>query len=144
MIVDMERNDLGRVSETGSVFVDPLRRVVPTPYCHQMVSVVHGELRPDATMAEVLAATFPCGSVTGAPKISAMSHIERLESSPRGAYCGSLLVARPGRLDSSVLIRTAEHSDGIATYGTGGGITWDSDPAAEWAETLVKATPITG
>jgi anthranilate/para-aminobenzoate synthase component I len=149
MIVDLERNDLGRVSEPGSVRVRPLAEVVPTPYCHQMVSVVRGTLREDVSMRDVLDATFPCGSVTGAPKISAMRHIARLEASSRGAYCGSLLVATAGRLDSSVLIRTAEieTSEGgkdRIRYGTGGGITYDSDPEQEWAETLLKAGPVSG
>lgn len=172
MIVDLERNDLGRVCRTGSVVVDPLFEVVTTPYCHQLVSRVRGELRPDAGMADLLAAAFPCGSVTGAPKIAAMQHIARLESSPRGAYTGSLLVAMPGRLDSSVLIRTADMvedgaadsepidapptapppggarrkgaSSWIVTWGTGGGITIDSDSAEEYMETLLKASPLLG
>jgi para-aminobenzoate synthetase/4-amino-4-deoxychorismate lyase len=159
MIVDLERNDLGRVCMTGTVTVDPLFEVVTTPYCHQLVSRVKGELRPDAGMADLLAAAFPCGSVTGAPKIAAMQHIERLEPSPRGAYTGALVVAMPGRLDSSVLIRTAEMTDAwegadtgdgpggsswAVTWGTGGGITIDSDPAEEYMETLLKASPLLG
>jgi para-aminobenzoate synthetase/4-amino-4-deoxychorismate lyase len=159
MIVDLERNDLGRVCRTGTVEVDPLFEVVTTPYCHQLVSRVKGELRPDAGMADLLAAAFPCGSVTGAPKIAAMEHIERLESSPRGAYTGALIVAVPGRLDSSVLIRTADMADEregadagdvagasswAVSWGTGGGITIDSDPAEEYMETLLKASPLLG
>jgi anthranilate/para-aminobenzoate synthase component I len=144
MIVDLERNDLGRVSEWDSVRVAPLTEIVPTPYCHQMVSTVRGTLREDVKLADVLRATFPCGSVTGAPKISAMDHISRLESSPRGAYCGALLVATQDHLDSSVLIRTAELDGDRIAYGTGGGITYDSDPKAEWEETLVKARPFLG
>lgn len=142
MIVDMERNDLGRVCEAGSIRVDPLLEVFATPYCHQLVSRVIGRLRPDTTMTELLEATFPCGSVTGAPKVAAMRLIEKLESSRRGVYTGSLLVAMPGRLDSSVLIRTLEYDGVNARWGTGGGITIDSDPAEEWREALLKTWPV--
>lgn len=144
MIVDLERNDLGRVCVPGTISVDPLYEVVPTPYCHQLVSTVRGTLRGDARAVDVISATFPCGSVTGAPKISAMRHIAGLERSARGAYCGALLVAVPGRLDSSVLIRTASVRGRMLEYGTGGGITYDSDPEAEWEETLLKARPLLG
>ena len=144
MIVDLERNDLGRVCVPGSVAVDPLFRVESTVYCHQAVSRVSGLLRPECGIGDVLAATFPCGSVTGAPKIAAMRIIERLENSPRGAYTGSLLVAVPGSLDSSVLIRTLEGAGERVQYGTGCGITVDSDPASEWEESVLKTEPILG
>lgn len=145
MIVDLERNDLGVVCEPGSIGVDPLLEVFPTPYCHQMVSRVRGTLRPDASFRDLLTATFPCGSVTGAPKRAAMRIIDELECSPRGAYTGALFVAMPGRMDSSVLIRTLEYlPDGSAWWGTGGGITIDSDPFAEWGETVLKSQPVTG
>ncbi|MCL5887759.1 MAG: anthranilate synthase component I family protein [Actinobacteria bacterium] len=144
MIVDLERNDLGRVCETGSVIVEPLFEVFATPYCHQLVSGVRGRLRPDATIAELLEAAFPCGSVTGAPKIAAMRLIRELEVTPRGAYTGALVVAMPGRMDSSVLIRTLELDGTTARWGTGGGITIDSDPEAEWLEALLKARPVLG
>jgi branched-subunit amino acid aminotransferase/4-amino-4-deoxychorismate lyase len=144
MIVDLERNDLGRVCVPGSVSVDPLFRVESTVYCHQAVSRVSGLVRPECGIADVLAATFPCGSVTGAPKIAAMRIIQELENSPRGAYTGSLLVAVPGSLDSSVLIRTLEGEGKYAWYGTGCGITVDSDPASEWAESVLKTEPILG
>lgn len=144
MIVDLERNDLGVVCVPGTVGVTRLFDVVPTPYCHQMVSDVTGLVRPEVGLAEVLAATFPCGSVTGAPKRAAMRLIGELEAGPRGAYTGALIVARPGRLDSSVLIRTLELGpEGSARWGTGCGITIDSDPAEEWAESLLKARPAT-
>lgn len=143
MVVDLERNDLGRVCEAGSVEVEPLMAVFPTPYCHQMVSRVCGEMCEDASFADLLASAFPCGSVTGAPKIAAMRLIESLEASPRGAYTGALLVATPGRLDSSVLIRTLEYRpDGSAVWGTGCGITVESDPTAEWHEARLKASPV--
>lgn len=144
MIVDLERNDLGRVCETGSVTVEPLFEVFATPYCHQLVSGVRGRLRADATIAELLEAAFPCGSVTGAPKIAAMRLIRELEVTPRGDYTGALAVAMPGRMDSSVLIRTLELDGTTARWGTGGGITIDSDPEAEWLEALLKARPVLG
>jgi len=145
MIVDLERNDLGRVAIPGSVRVDPLLEVFGTPYCHQLVSSVRATLRPDASLADVVTAVFPCGSVTGAPKRAAMRIIGELERSVRGAYTGSLLVAVPGVLDSSVLIRTLEYTGGQqARWGTGCGITIDSDPAAEWQEALLKAGPVLG
>lgn len=144
MIVDLERNDLGRVCRPGSVTVDPLFEVVATPYCHQMISCVSGVLRAGVSIAETLGATFPCGSVTGAPKIAAMETIARLEPSRRDAYTGSLVVAVPGELDSSVLIRTAEYRDELVRWGTGAGITVDSDPGEEWLETVLKASPFMG
>jgi len=107
---------------------------------------VHATLRPEATFAQLLEATFPCGSVTGAPKRAAVRIADELEATPRGAYCGALLVAIPGELDSSVLIRTLEGTGnpGIARWGAGCGITHDSDPAAEYLEMLLKASPVTG
>ena len=147
MVVDLERNDLGICALPGTVHVDPLYEVVPTPYCHQLVSTVHATLRPEATFGELLEATFPCGSVTGAPKRAAIRIAAQLERSPRGAYCGALLVAREGEMDSSVLIRTLEgvaERPSVARWGAGCGITHDSDPAAEHLEMLLKATPVTG
>lgn len=144
MIVDLERNDLGRVCETGSVEVDPMFEVFQTPYCHQLVSKVTGRMRAELPLERLLESTFPCGSVTGAPKIAAMRLIRELEVSPRGAYTGSLLVAMGGCLDSSVLIRTLEYRGDEAYWGTGGGVTIDSDPAEEWREALLKARPVLG
>ncbi|MDO8964096.1 MAG: bifunctional anthranilate synthase component I family protein/class IV aminotransferase, partial [Coriobacteriia bacterium] len=144
MIVDLERNDLGRVCEPGSIVADPLVELDTQPYCHQLVSVVSGCLRPGVGVGEILRATFPCGSVTGAPKIAAMRIAGELERSPRGAYTGALVVALPGALDSSVLIRTLEVDGDRVTYGTGGGITVESDPGEEWAETVLKTRPLVG
>lgn len=144
MIVDLERNDLGRACVAGSIRVDPLCEVETIGYCHQMVSSVRGLLRPEATLGELLEATFPCGSVTGAPKIAAMRIAERLEPVPRGLYTGALIVARPGRIDSSVLIRTAELDGTNLRYGTGCGITVDSDAEAEWEESVLKTRPLLG
>ena len=150
MIVDLERNDIGRVCEPGSVRVDPLFSLETTSYCHQMVSSVRGLLRCDATIGDILAATFPCGSITGAPKVAAIALAEKLEATPRSAYTGSLVVAVPGALDSSVLIRTAEvdapdtHGERALAYGTGCGITVDSDAQSEWAESVLKTEPLLG
>lgn len=144
MIVDLERNDLGRVCRAGTIRVDRLLEVVATPYCHQMVSRISGQLCEGVPLAEVLDATFPCGSVTGAPKIAAMREIARLERSPRGAYTGAFLVATHGHLDSSVLIRTAEYEGSHVRWGTGCGITVDSDPHEEWAESVLKSAPFAG
>lgn len=147
MVVDLERNDLGVAATPGTVHVDPLYEVVTTPYCHQLVSTVRGTMRSSATFADLLAATFPCGSVTGAPKRAAIRIAEELERTPRRAYCGSLVVAMPGELDSSVLIRTlegiAENPD-RAQWGAGCGITHDSDPVSEHLEALLKASPVLG
>jgi para-aminobenzoate synthetase/4-amino-4-deoxychorismate lyase len=146
MVVDMERNDLGVCCVPGSVHVDPLYEVVTTPYCHQLVSTVKGTLASHATVAELLDACFPCGSVTGAPKRAAMRTIEALEATSRAAYCGALLVAVRGEIDSSVLIRTLEGDAAgpRATWGSGAGITHESDPASEYLEMLLKASPVLG
>lgn len=144
MIVDLVRNDLGSVSLPGSVDASELFEVFPTPYCHQMVSTVRSVLRPETRLIDLLEATFPCGSVTGAPKISAMGIIDDLERSKRGAYTGALVVATPGHLDSSILIRTLEYRGEHVAWGTGGGITYDSNPVEEWEESLLKARPALG
>ena len=144
MVVDLERNDLGRVCVPGSVRVAPLFAIETTPYCHQAVSRVCGLLRDEAGIGDVLEAAFPCGSVTGAPKIAAMRIAEQLEDTSRGAYTGALLVAVPGTLDSSVLIRTLEIVGDHVTYGTGCGITVESDPADEWRESVLKTEPLVG
>ncbi len=144
MIVDLERNDLGRVCEAGSIRVDPLFSIQTTPYCHQAVSSVCGLMNAEASIGDLLEATFPCGSITGAPKIAAVRLAEHLEDTPRGAYTGALLVAVPGRLDSSVLIRTLEVDGDHVAYGTGCGITVESDAAEEWRESVLKTEPLLG
>ena len=147
MIVDLLRNDLGRVARFGSVAVDALFEVEAYETVWQMTSTVTAEARPGAGVAEVLAALFPCGSVTGAPKSSAMAVIADLEDSPRGAYCGTIGFIEPGarRAVFSVAIRTAvvDLETGAAVYGTGGGITWDSAADAEWDEAAAKAAVLT-
>jgi para-aminobenzoate synthetase/4-amino-4-deoxychorismate lyase len=143
MIADLLRNDLGRVAATGSVQADRLFDVEQFRTVWQLTSTVSGRVRPGAGLAELFAATFPCGSVTGAPKIAAMKLIAALERAPRGAYCGAVGTVRPGGdCCFNVAIRTVEVdlATGAATYGTGGGITWGSGPAAEWDEAVAKAS----
>ncbi|GAB4079421.1 aminodeoxychorismate synthase component I [Modestobacter muralis] len=145
MIVDLLRNDLGRVARPGSVEVPELFSLERYPTVWQLTSEVTARLRPDVGLVDVLRALFPCGSVTGAPKARTMRLIHDLEPTPRGVYCGAIgLVAPPGsafRARFSVAIRTAvvDRATGTAVYGAGGGITWDSRPDAERAELLTKA-----
>ena len=142
MIVDLLRNDLGRVAQTGSVRVARLFKVERHPTVFQMTSTVGARLRDGATLEEIFAALFPCGSVTGAPKVSTMRLIASLEGSPRGVYCGAVGCIEPGG-DAlfNVPIRTVvvDAFEGEAEYGTGGGVTWDSTPGGEYAEALEKA-----
>jgi para-aminobenzoate synthetase/4-amino-4-deoxychorismate lyase len=143
MIVDLMRNDIGRVCVAGSVRVDELCAVRPMSGVWHLVSTVTGELGPGVTNADVLRATFPPGSVTGAPKIRAMELISELEPAAREAYTGALVLASPvAGLTSSVAIRTFEFADGKAWVGVGGGIVADSTPAAEYRECLAKAGPL--
>jgi para-aminobenzoate synthetase component I len=140
MIVDLERNDLGRVSVPGSVRVPRLCAVEAHPTVWHLVSDVVGRLRPEVGYGQLLAATFPCGSITGAPKVRAMEIIESLEPVRRGWYCGAIGYLSPGRASLSVAIRTATRNpDGTIDHGAGGGIVADSDPVAEHEETLAKA-----
>ena len=142
MIVDLLRNDLGRVAETGTVRASSLFKVERHPTVFQMTSTVGARLRAGATLEEIFAALFPCGSVTGAPKVSTMRLIARLEGSPRGVYCGAVGMIEPGG-DAvfNVPIRTVvvDSTKGSAEYGTGGGVTWGSTPGGEYAEALEKA-----
>jgi para-aminobenzoate synthetase component 1 len=141
MIVDLVRNDLGRVCEWGTVEVPALCAVEHHPGLVHLVSTITGTLRPGVTWGDIVAATFPPGSVTGAPKLAALDHIARLEPVSRGVYCGAVgwvdASARRGELN--VAIRTFWAEDGRLHFGTGGGITWDSTPEGEWAETELKA-----
>jgi para-aminobenzoate synthetase component I len=140
MVVDLERNDLGRVCVPGSVEVPQLTAVERHPTVWHLVSTVTGRLRPALGYGELLRATFPCGSITGAPKVSAMTIIEGLEPVRRGWYCGAAGFLSPGAASLSVTIRTATLArDGTVTFGAGGGIVADSDPEAEHAEGLDKA-----
>jgi para-aminobenzoate synthetase component 1 len=143
MITDLVRNDLGRVCEVGSVTVPSLLRVRPAPGVWHLESTVSGVLRPSVSDAALLAATFPPGSVTGAPKIRALDLIAELEPRGRGVYTGAVGLASPAAgLELNVAIRTFEIASGEISLGVGGGITADSDPEAEWQECLHKAAPL--
>jgi para-aminobenzoate synthetase component 1 len=140
MIVDLERSDLGRVCETGSVRVMDLCQVLTLPTVHHLVTKVRGQLRPKVGLAELLRATFPGGSVTGAPKIRAMEIIAEIEPARRGPYTGATgWLGVAGDLDLAVTIRTALIRDQRLTLWVGGGIVADSEPAAELTETWDKA-----
>ena len=145
MIVDLMRNDLSRVCRVGSVEIPELLTVEPHPGVWHLVSYVRGELPDDVPDGELLRATFPPGSVTGAPKIRAIEVIQDLERRPRGLYTGALGFASPiAGLELSVAIRTFELHDGRAILGVGGGVTTDSTPHEEWQECLTKAAPLLG
>lgn len=150
MIVDLLRNDLGRIAETGSVEVDSLFEAERYETVWQLTSTIGARLRPGIGLAGVFRALFPSGSVTGAPKVSSMRIIAGLEDSPRGVYTGAVGWAAPhGSGDPSamfnVAIRTValDTETGLAEYGTGGGITWDSSAAGEYDEALAKARVLT-
>jgi len=140
MIVDLERNDLGRVCEAGTVEVADHAALYTLATVHHTVTRVVGRLRADVDAAALLRATFPGGSITGAPKIRSMEIIEDLEPTRRGVYTGSVgYLGYDGRLDLNIAIRTVTVKDGVAYVQAGGGIVADSDPAAEYEETLTKA-----
>jgi para-aminobenzoate synthetase/4-amino-4-deoxychorismate lyase len=149
MIVDLVRNDLGRVAAYGSVVVSDLFKLERYPTIWQVTSRVSARLGEGVGLVEVFRALFPCGSVTGAPKASTMRIISELEQSPRGLYCGAIGTVLPSEdgpvARFAVAIRTAtiDRASGVATYGAGGGITFDSDAAAEWAEVGAKTEVLT-
>ena len=140
MIVDLLRNDLGRVCEPGSIGVRDLFKVESFPTVHHMVSTVSGQLRDGEDAMSLLRACFPGGSITGAPKIRAMEIIEELEPARRGIYCGAIgHVGFNGDMDTSIVIRTLVRRGDRAHYWVGGGIVADSDPDEEYQECLDKA-----
>jgi aminodeoxychorismate synthase component I len=140
MIVDLMRNDLGRVCEFGSVRAKDLFKVETYSTLHQLVSEVGGRLRDGITMGDIIRSTFPPGSVTGAPKRRAMEIIDELEPHLRGPYCGAVGIFTPdGDFTLSVAIRVLAAAGGVGTFWVGGGIMWDSVPELEYEETLVKA-----
>ncbi|MDL5156480.1 chorismate-binding protein [Actinomycetospora termitidis] len=146
MIVDLLRNDVARVALDGTVRVGDLLAAERYETVWQLTTEITATARPGAGVAELMAALFPCGLVTGAPKVSTMRLVAELEDSPRGVYCGALgWVAPSGDLQFSVPIRTAvvERATGRAVYGTGSGVTWDSRAAAEYAELRAKAGVLT-
>jgi para-aminobenzoate synthetase component I len=143
MIVDLERNDLSRVCEPGSVHWPELMVEREQAGVRHMTSLVEGHLRDGVGLAELLGAMFPGGSVTGAPKISAVDHIAVLEPVGRGASMGALGRIYPnGDLDLALTIRTFAVAEGRIHFWVGGGIVWDSDPEAEIEESLIKARPL--
>ncbi|MCW2942096.1 MAG: Chorismate binding-like protein [Actinomycetia bacterium] len=141
MIVDLVRNDLGRIAEIGSVAVLELCVTEEHPGLVHLVSTVRARLAQKAGWPELLTATFPPGSITGAPKSSALTLLNELEPVPRGPYCGAIgwVDADAGRGALAVGIRTFWAEDGLLKFGTGAGITWGSDPSREWLETELKA-----
>lgn len=142
MIVDLLRNDLGIISNSGSVKVTQLMEVETYPTVLQMTSTIQGNIPESATMCDVFRALFPCGSITGAPKISTMKIIEELETETREVYCGAIGYITPKKeAVFNVPIRTVmiDKSSGEATYGVGGGITWDSKSSNEYEEVIAKA-----
>lgn len=144
MIVDLVRNDLSQVADTGTVTVPELLALRAAPGVWHLVSTVAAEVRPQVTNAQLLAATFPPASVTGTPKQRARQLLSQWEPLRRGVYCGTIGMASPAAgTELNVAIRTVEFDrDGTAVLGAGGGITADSDPQAEWQECLHKAAPI--
>ncbi|MFA7269740.1 MAG: aminodeoxychorismate synthase component I [Sterolibacterium sp.] len=142
MIVDLLRNDLSRLAMPHSVRVPALFSIERYPTVMQMTSTITAEARPDVALDDIFGALFPCGSVTGAPKVKAMEIIARLETEPRGIYCGAIGLLRPGgdaMFNVAIRSVTLDGTDATATCGIGSGIVWDSCAADEYAETLLKS-----
>ncbi|MER8524708.1 MULTISPECIES: aminodeoxychorismate synthase component I [unclassified Mesorhizobium] len=146
MIVDLLRNDISLISEVGTLDVPELFRIESYPTVHQMVSRVRAKLLPGLAIRQIFAALFPCGSITGAPKIRAMEILRELESGPRDVYCGAIgWIAPGGRMRFSVAIRTISlFANGEAVYNVGGGVVFDSTAEEEYQECLLKARFATG
>ncbi|MFJ7975561.1 aminodeoxychorismate synthase component I [Peribacillus sp. JNUCC 23] len=146
MIVDLLRNDLGQIAEAGSVFVDRLFEIEQYPTVWQMTSTISAKTKPETTIIDLFKALFPCGSITGAPKISTMKIISELEGTPREVYCGAIGYISPNHEATfNVPIRTVviDSQEGTAQYGIGGGITWDSSFTEEYDEAFLKAALLT-
>ena len=141
MIVDLLRNDISRVCQPGSVHVPDLFRIEPYATLHQMTSTVAGQMRSGTSLTDILRALFPCGSITGAPKIRAMQIIAELEGAARGVYCGAIGWADPaGPMRFNVAIRSPVMVEpGLLRMNVGGGITHDSRAGSEWEEALCKS-----
>ena len=140
MIVDLMRNDLGRVCKTGSVKVTEMYHIEDYSTVFQLVSTIEGELEEGIHALDCIKAAFPGGSITGAPKIRAMEIIDEIEPTQRNVYTGSIgYVGFNGDADLNIVIRTILQKDDTAYFQVGGGIVWDSDAEMEYEETLVKA-----
>jgi anthranilate/para-aminobenzoate synthase component I len=140
MIVDLMRNDLGKVSESHDVIVSKLFDVESYASVHQLVSTIEARLKPGLDVFDAIRASFPAGSMTGAPKIRAMEILSELEQGPRGIYSGCFgYISYKGAADLGMTIRTLVFEEGKASLGIGGGITIDSDALAELEETKLKA-----
>ncbi|MDV4157315.1 MULTISPECIES: aminodeoxychorismate synthase component I [Rhizobium] len=141
MIVDLLRNDISRITEVGTLDVPKLFDIETYPTVHQMVSHVQARLRPDLSIRDIFSALFPCGSITGAPKMRAMEILHALEDAPRDAYCGAIgMISPTGAMRFSVAIRTITlFEGGRAVFNVGGGIVFDSTAEAEYEECLLKA-----
>ena len=140
MIVDLLRNDMNRISKIGSEDVKSLCQVEQYSTVWQMTSTIETQLLPNSSLSHVFQALFPCGSITGAPKIATMEIIKKVEKQPRGVYCGAIGILVPqGPSIFNVAIRTLQLEGTKAIYGVGGGITWDSNWEAEYEETKQKA-----
>jgi len=144
MIVDLVRNDLSRVCQVGTVVVDELCGIYSYPNVHQMISTVSGELSEDISFKDILEALFPMGSMTGAPKIEVMKHIDRLENFNRELYSGCIGYFYRKDFDFNVVIRSLEYHKGILKYAVGGAITIDSQATEELEECVTKASSIRG
>lgn len=146
MIVDLLRNDISRICELGTLHVPELFRIESYPTVHQLVSRVRARMRPGTTVTDLFAALFPCGSITGAPKIRAMQILRALEPVPRDIYCGAIGFISPfGQMRFNVAIRTLTlYANGEAIFNVGGGIVFDSDVRSEYEECLLKARFATG
>jgi anthranilate/para-aminobenzoate synthase component I len=144
MIVDVLRNDLGRVAEIGSVAVPELATLHSYPAVHHLVARVTAQLSPSVSPGALLAAISPGGSITGAPKERAIELLSSIEPKARGLYTGSLFwFDDDGSMSSSILIRSAVVAGGQVAIGAGGGVVADSDPEAEWSEANAKARALT-
>jgi len=140
MLLDLERNDMGRVCEYGSVFVNEIMTLETYPYVHHIVSNIKGNLRKSIGIKGIVKALFPGGTITGCPKVRCMEIISELEQMPREAYTGSVgYVSQNGKMDFNILIRSFIHKNQTLTFRAGAGIVFDSDPVNELAETRHKA-----